>query len=61
MGATSDEQVPASEQDSALRLNRPALAGISMGAATSLAYLREFGFDQIRAYAHMDQIGRAHV
>ncbi len=39
----------------ALRLDRPALAGISMGAATSLAYLRDFGFGSIRAYAHMDQ------
>jgi non-heme chloroperoxidase len=42
----------------ALRLDRPALAGISMGAATSLAYLRHFGFDGIRAYAHMDQSPR---
>jgi pimeloyl-ACP methyl ester carboxylesterase len=42
----------------ALRLERPALAGISMGAATSLAYLRRFGFDGIRAYAHMDQSPR---
>jgi non-heme chloroperoxidase len=42
----------------ALKLDRPALAGISMGAATSLAYLRDFGFDNVRAYAHMDQAPR---
>ncbi len=42
----------------ALNLDRPALAGISMGAATSLAYLRYFGFERVRAYAHMDQAPR---
>lgn len=42
----------------ALRLQRPALGGISMGAATSLAYLREHGFDGVRAYVHMDQSPR---
>jgi pimeloyl-ACP methyl ester carboxylesterase len=42
----------------ALRLSRPALGGISMGAATSLAYLRDNGFDAVRAYAHMDQSPR---
>jgi non-heme chloroperoxidase len=42
----------------ALRLDRPALAGISMGAATSLAYLRHFGSGAVRAYAHMDQSPR---
>ena len=39
----------------ALGLHRPALGGISMGASTSLEYLRRFGFDQIRAYVHVDQ------
>jgi pimeloyl-ACP methyl ester carboxylesterase len=42
----------------ALRLDRPALGGISMGAATSLAYLRHVGFDRIRAYLHVDQAPR---
>jgi pimeloyl-ACP methyl ester carboxylesterase len=42
----------------ALRLDRPALGGISMGAATSLAYLRQFGFDRVRAYVHVDQSPR---
>jgi non-heme chloroperoxidase len=42
----------------ALRLDRPALGGISMGAATSLAYLRHFGFDRVRAYVHVDQAPR---
>jgi pimeloyl-ACP methyl ester carboxylesterase len=43
---------------SALRLDRPALGGISMGAATSLAYLRHVGFDRIRGYLHIDQAPR---
>jgi non-heme chloroperoxidase len=42
----------------ALHLGRPALGGISMGAATSLAYLRRFGFDRFRAYLHIDQAPR---
>jgi pimeloyl-ACP methyl ester carboxylesterase len=42
----------------ALRLDRPALGGISMGAATSLAYLRYVGFDRVRAYLHIDQAPR---
>jgi pimeloyl-ACP methyl ester carboxylesterase len=42
----------------ALRLDRPALGGISMGAATSLAYLRHAGFDRVRGYLHMDQSPR---
>jgi pimeloyl-ACP methyl ester carboxylesterase len=42
----------------ALRLERPALGGISMGASTSLAFLRHFGFDRVRAYAHVDQAPR---
>jgi pimeloyl-ACP methyl ester carboxylesterase len=42
----------------ALRLDRPALGGVSMGAATSLAYLRHFGFEKIRAYVHVDQAPR---
>jgi non-heme chloroperoxidase len=42
----------------ALRLDRPALGGISMGAATSLAYLRHFGFDRVRGYVHVDQAPR---
>jgi non-heme chloroperoxidase len=41
-----------------LRLDRPALGGISMGAAVSLAYLRRFGFGRVRAYVHMDQAPR---
>jgi non-heme chloroperoxidase len=42
----------------ALHLERPALGGISMGAATSLAYLRLFGLDRFRAYLHIDQSPR---
>jgi non-heme chloroperoxidase len=42
----------------ALHLDRPALGGISMGAAVSLAYLRHFGFDGVRAYVHIDQAPR---
>lgn len=42
----------------ALRLHRPALGGVSMGAATSLAYLRHVGFDRIRGYVHVDQSPR---
>jgi pimeloyl-ACP methyl ester carboxylesterase len=42
----------------ALRLDRPALGGVSMGAATALAYLRHFGFDRIRGYVHIDQSPR---
>jgi pimeloyl-ACP methyl ester carboxylesterase len=41
-----------------LHLERPALGGISMGAATSLAYLRHVGFDRVRAYLHIDQSPR---
>jgi pimeloyl-ACP methyl ester carboxylesterase len=41
-----------------LRLDRPALGGISMGAATSLAYLRHFGFGSVSAYVHIDQSPR---
>jgi pimeloyl-ACP methyl ester carboxylesterase len=42
----------------ALRLERPALGGISMGGATSLAYLRHVGFERVRAYLHIDQSPR---
>jgi non-heme chloroperoxidase len=42
----------------ALRLDRPALGGVSMGAATSLAYLRHFGFERLRGYVHIDQSPR---
>ena len=42
----------------ALRLDRPALGGISMGAAASLAYLRHAGFDRFRGYVHIDQAPR---
>ena len=42
----------------ALHLDRPALGGVSMGAATSLAYLRHVGFERIRGYLHVDQSPR---
>jgi pimeloyl-ACP methyl ester carboxylesterase len=41
-----------------LHVDRPALGGISMGAATSLAYARLFGLDRFRAYLHVDQSPR---
>lgn len=38
-----------------LQLDRVHLGGLSMGAYTSLHYLRTFGGARIKAYAHMDQ------
>lgn len=38
-----------------LQLGRVHLAGLSMGACTSLQYNRLYGFDRVHAYLHMDQ------
>ena len=46
------------EAMSQMRLDRPALGGISMGAATALAYLERHGFDEFRSYLHIDQSPR---
>ncbi len=39
----------------ALDLDQVHLGGLSMGACTALQYHRQYGFDRIRAYLHMDQ------
>ncbi|HSW15359.1 MAG TPA: alpha/beta hydrolase [Solimonas sp.] len=38
----------------ALKLDNPALAGLSMGACTALEYQRRYGFDRVAGYLNID-------